>query len=176
MKKLFFSKPLQKAQPELIKLERSINEIANISNQVEAIVKLFQVISPLHDENPFTSVSLKLGKRKGKYAKQLKALAILQNHFVRAGRSPYGFNRTEKGETVTADKVYLGDVFGLWTKTAAYWLSEKSKLEQVFRPDASRNPENPVSNWYLINDYQCGNFVKSHVDGILEQITILKAA
>lgn len=176
MKLFSSSNPLEKVQPELSKLEKAIIEVANTSNKVEAIVKLFQVISPLHDENPFTDITLKLGKKKEKYAKQLEALAILQLHFTRAGRSPYGINRTEKGETVTSEKIYLGNVFGLWTKTASYWLNERPNLEKAFRPDVSKNPNNPLSNWDLINDYQCGNFIKSHVDGILEQIAVLKAA
>ncbi len=174
MKNFFSSNPLKKVQPELFELEKNIKNVANISNKVEAIVKLFQVISPLYDKNPFAAASLKLGRKKGKYAKQLEALAILQKHFNNAGRSPYGMNRTEEGEMVTEDKIYIGNVFGLCTNTVSYWLGEKSNLEKTFRPDVSKDQNHPLSNWDLINDYQCGTFVKSHVDGILKQVAILK--
>lgn len=175
MNKFFCQNPLEKIQPELVKLEKAIGEVAKKQNKVEAIVLLFQTISPLHDSNPFTATEAKI-RKKSKNKKQLEALQTLSQHFVNAGRSEYGLNRSKKGEEVTADKIYLGDVFGLFTKPASYWLANQEKLKQEFRPDASNDPENPVSNWHLINDYQAGNFVKSHIDGILKQIAILKTA
>lgn len=175
-KNIFCSNPLTKIQPDLIKLEKEIVGVVKKPNKIEGIVELFRVISPLHDENPFASTILKLQKKGKKYAKELEALTTLQKHFINAGRSEYGLNRTQKGEEVTADKVFLGNVFGLFTKTASYWLANKEKLQNESRPDASKNPESPVSNWYLINDHQAGNFIKSHVDGILQQIAILKVA
>lgn len=176
---LFFSskKTIEKIQPQLKALEAEIKVIEAMDNKVEAIVKLFQVISPIQDAGGFSQEIFDLKKHNcnGKLNSQIEALGVLQVHFHNAGRSEYGINRTAKGEEVTAEKVYLGNVFGLWTKTAAYWLSEKSKLEKTFRPDVSRDPENPASNWYLINNYQCGSFVKSHTDGILKQIKVLAA-
>lgn len=177
---LFFSseKTIEKIQPQLQSLEAEIKKIEEMENKVEAIVKLFQVISPIHDAGGFSQEIFKLTKhnRSGKLDATIEALKILQSHFRNAGRSEYGMNRTAKGEAVTTEKVFLGNVFGLWTKTAAYWLSEKSKLEQFLRPDVSKNPDQPVSTWYLINDYQCGGFVKSHTDGILKNIKVLKVA
>ena len=177
---LFFSskKTIERIQPQLKALEAEMKVIEAMDNKVEAIVKLFQVISPIQDAGGFSQeiFNLKKHNRSGKFNSQIEALGVLQAHFHKAGRSEYGMNRTAKGEEVTTEKVFLGNVFGLWTKTAAYWLGEKSKLEKTFRPDVSKDPENPASNWYLINDYQCGGFVKSHTDGILEQIKVLKAA
>lgn len=167
--------PLEKIQPELLKLEKAIGEVAKKQNKVEAIVLLFQTISPLHDSNPFAATEAKI-RKKSKNKKQLEALQTLNQHFINAGRSEYGLNRTKKGEEVTADKVYLGGISGLFTKPASYWLANQEKLQQENRSDVSNNPENPVNNWYLINDYQAGNFVKSHIDGILKQIAILKLA
>jgi len=176
---LFFSskRVIENIQPKIQSLEEEMKKIDGMDNKVEAIVRLFQVISPIQDAGGFSQeiFDLKKHNRNGKLNVQIEALGVLQAHFHNAGRSEYGINRTAKGEEVTTEKVFLGNVFGLWTKTAAYWLSEKSKLEQTFRPDVSKNPEKPASNWYLINDYQCGGFVKSHTDGILEQIALLKA-
>jgi hypothetical protein len=176
---LFFSskRVIESIQPKIQNLEKEMREIDAMDNKVEAIVRLFQVISPIQDAGGFSQeiFDLKKHNRNGKFNAQIEALGVLQAHFHNAGRSEYGINRTAKGEDVTTEKVFLGNVFGLWTKTAAYWLNEKSKLEQTFRPDVSKNPEKPVSNWYLINDYQCGGFIKSHTDGILEQIVLLKA-
>lgn len=164
-------------KPKLKKLEKEVNAIDTMDNKVEAIVRLFQVLSPLHDEDGFNQEITLLSKYASrKMRKQINALQILQMHVRHAGRCEFGMNRTQKGETVTPDKVYLGNLYGLWTKTADYWLSEKNRLENELRPDLSRNPERPVSTWYLINDCQCGTFVKSHTEGILEQLKILKAA
>ncbi len=117
---------------------------------------------------------MKNQNRSGKLSSQIEALELLQVHFRNAGR--FGrFNRTIKGEEVTAEKVWLGDVLGLWTKPATYWLSKKSELEKSLRPYVSKNIEEPVSDWYLINDYQCGDFVERHTKGILKQIAMLKA-
>lgn len=177
---LFFNskKTIEKINPQLESLEAEMKKIEAMENRVEAIIRLFQVISPIQDAGGFSQeiFDLKKHNRNGKFDDQIEALEVLQAHFYNAGRSKYGINRTVKGEEITKEKVFLGNVFGLLTKTAAYWLSQKSILTKQFRPDVSKDAGTPVSNWYLINDYQCGSFVKSHTDGILEQIKVLKAA
>lgn len=177
---LFFSskKTIAKIQPQLQKLEAEIKKIDDMDNKVEAIIRLFQVISQIQDAGGFSQeiINLKKRNRNGKLNTQIKVLEVLQLHFHNAGRNVHGINRTAKGEEVTAEKVFLGNVFGLWTATAAYWLSQKTQLEKILRPDVSENPEKPISEWYLIHDYQCGVFVKTHTDGIMKQIKALKAA
>lgn len=170
-------KTLKRIQPRILNLEQEIRTIGAMENKVEAIVRLFQIISPLEDEGGFNKEIGALKKRnwRGRFNTQIQALEVLQRHITNAGRDLYGLNRTVKGEEITPEKVFLGDVFGLWTKPAAHWLAEKPRLEKTFRPDISKNPGKPVSNWYIINDYQCGGFVRSHTDGIMKQIAILKA-
>lgn len=175
---LFFSskRVFKSIQPKIKNLEKEMREIDAMENKVEAIVRLFQIISPLQDSGGLSQELSDLRKcnRNGKFKRQIEALEILQAHFHSAGRSEYGINRTARGEKVTADKIFLGNVFGLWTEKASYWLSKKTELENTLRPDVSL--EKPVSNWYIINDYQCGGFIKSHASGIIEQIAVLKAA
>jgi hypothetical protein len=168
---------MEKELAPLRELEEKIKNIDAMDNKVEAIVQLFQVISPIQDAGGFSQQIFEMKKRNrnGKLNQKIEALEVLQLHVRNAGRSEYGINRTAEGEEVTADKVYLGNIFGLWTKSAAYWLQEREKLESNFRPDVSKDPQHPVSTWYLINDHQAGGFVKSHTEGILEQISILKA-
>jgi len=176
---LFFNskKVIANIQPRIQELEKEIKSIELMDNKVEAIVRLFQVISPIQDAGGFSQEIFELRKHaSGKFDQRIEALAVLQKHFSNAGRSEYGINRTKKGEEINAEKVYLGDIFGIWTKTAAHFLGKKEELKKTLRPDVSKNPESPISTWYLINDYQCGGFVKSHTDGILKQIVILKAA
>ena len=169
-------KTLKRVESKIRNLDKKISIIDAMDNKVEAIVELFRVISPICDNGGLDQEIKDLNKCNwnGKYSKKLEALMSLQSHFENAGRSPHGMNRTSKGEEVTADKVFLGNVFGLTTKPASYWQANKSKLEKSLRPDASKNPKNPISNWYLINNYQCGSFIESHTKSILEQISLLK--
>lgn len=162
---------IKNIQPELQSLEEEIKKIDAMDNKIEAIVRLFQIISPIQDAGGFSQEISILESKKVK-SSQIKALKALQKYFCTSGRAIFGMNRTAVGEKVTAEKVFLGNIFGIFTKPAAYWLSKKSELEKTLRYDISKNP---VSNWYLINDYQCGEFVKKHTNGILEQITVLKA-
>lgn len=168
---------LETMKPKLNELEEELKKIDAMDNKVEAIVRLFQIISPLQDTGGFSQEIFELKKYNcnDKFNTQIKAIEVLQEHFQNAGRSAYGINRTTRGEEITNEKVFLGNLFGLHTKTADYWLSEKSKLEKNFRRDISKNPEQPISEWYIINDHQCGNFVKSHTDGIIKQIQMLKS-
>jgi len=161
-------------EPKLQELEKSMKTIQAMDNNVEAIIRLFQVIAPIHDARGFSPEVFELAKknRRDKFDKEIKALQILDKHFINAGRSG-GMNRTKKGEEVNAHKVYLGNVYGLFTKTAAYWLQNQEELKNDLRLEISKDPKNPASNWYLISE-QSGNFVKSHTNGILEQIKILR--
>lgn len=175
--RLFFNskKVITKLHPILDELEKEIKAIEAMNNKVEAMVKLFQVTSPLQDAGGFSQEIFLLNKYASKKMRnEIEALQILQIHLRRAGRDEYGINRTKPGEMVTADKVYLGNVFGLWTKAASYWLSQKERLEKELRPDVSKDSKKPVSTWYLINDYQAGDFVKSHTNSMLQQISVLK--
>lgn len=177
--KSFFSNPqndVNKILPNLQELKKQLIEIQQMPNKVEAIVKLFQVISPLQDAGGFKQTIFTLQEKNyGQLDQIISALETLQIHFIKAGRCEFGMNRTQKGEEVTAAKVYLGDVFGIWTFNAAYWLQNEEKLKKDKREDLTKEgAEKPVTTWYCINDYQAGTFVKSHVEGILNQISILQ--
>jgi hypothetical protein len=178
--KAFFSDPkkdIQAILPQLISLKKEIEKIQNMSNKVEGVVKLFQVISPLQDARAFSKTIISLEKKDyGQLNRQITALTVLRSHINNAGRSEYGWNRTYEGEAVDATKVFLGNIYGIWTKTAAYWLQHQKENEKDFRPDISKNPEKPITTWYIINDTQCGNFIKSHTEGILKQISVLQSA
>lgn len=157
-------------------LIREMEIIQQMPNKIEAIVRLFQVISPIQDAGGFSGT---LQQIKSKDYGQIspivvEALKALQKHFESAGRCQFGINRTKIGQPVTADDVWLGNVFGLWTKTAAYWLSREEELKKEERLDISKDPNNPATNWYCIHDYSAGNFVDSHIAGILANLKILE--
>lgn len=168
---------LKKIETDLNSLQKEMQEISKMDNKVEAIIRLFKVISPLHDKGGFSQTICKLQKKNyGQLDQIISALEVLQKHFENAGRDEYGINRTKAGEEVTSAKVFLGNVFGLWTYPASFWLEN----QKVFETEDSGTTPKPgcgreyISVWYCINDYQAGEFVKSHTEGILKQIAVLK--
>ena len=184
MKKNFFRslfsnerKIIKSIRPRIDDLEAKIKAV-KVKNEkresVEALIELFKVISPIQDAGGFNK-EIEYLEKYGKNQKVLVALVALRTHFHKAGRDRYGMNRTEVDEEVTSEKIFLGNIFGLWTRRASYFLAEKKELEASFCFEASTQ-DKPVSYWEIINDYQCGKFVKSHTDGILKQIAVLKVA
>lgn len=185
MKKLFkaFLNPakndLKIIEENLEFLKKEMEEISKMDNKIEAIVRLFETISPIQDKGGFSQVIFKLREKNyGQLDQIISALDTLQKHIQNAGRDIHGMNRTIAGEAVTSAKVFLGDVFGVWTKSASYWLENQKRFEiedSGVMPKAGSGREF-ISVWYCINDYQAGGFVQSHTKGILEQISIIKAA
>lgn len=172
-------KDIDRISSEIAELKKQMEIIKQMPNKVEAIIKLFSVVSLLQDNGGFSQTIYKLQKKNyGQLDTTIEALITLQKHFEKAGRNKNGMNRTDVGETVIAAKVYLGDVFGIWTKPASYWLENKERFE---KEDSGANPKegcgrNFISVWYCINDHQAGSFVRSHVERILKQIAQLKMA
>jgi len=168
---------LKKIENDLNSLQKEIIGISKIDNKVEAIICLFKIISPIQDKGGFSQTICKLQEKNyGQLNEIISALEVLQAHFRNAGRSEFGINRTKSGEKITSAKVFLGDVFGIWTKPASFWLENQKRFETE---DSGATPKagcgrEYISVWYCINDYQAGGFVKSHTEGILEQISFLK--
>ena len=169
-------KDIQAIMPTLVSLEKEIIEIQKMPNKVEAIVRLFQVISPVQDSGGFSQTIFQIAEKNyGQLDEVLEALGALQNHVKKAGRDEYGMNRTKPGEQVTTANVYLGNVFGIWTQPASYWLENKESSDLRPVNGAVVEKENRLASaWECISEYQAGNFIRSHVDDMLEKIGILK--
>ena len=168
---------LKKIRNELDSLEKEMLEISKMDNKVEAIIRLFKVISPIQDNGGFSQTICELQKKNfGQLDQIISALEVLQIHFRRAGRYEYGMNRTKPGEEVTPEKVFLGNVFGFLTKPASYWLENQEECKKEIRSDVSfKDRKDPVSTWDIIND-QAKVFVESHTGGILKETAVLKKA
>jgi hypothetical protein len=122
--KLPFIRPLSKLRqllPELKSLKRDLESIdKNDREPIKILVNLFNTIAPWHDQKPFEQITICLKKFSNRYSKLLANINELEAHIINAGRDEYGLNRTVPGQTVTLDNVYLGNIYGLWTKTAQY--------------------------------------------------------
>lgn len=77
-----------------------------------------------------------------------KSFEELSMHIKNSGRNPYGWVRAERGQPVTVDNVFLGNVCGLWTKSI-----------KTFKEVAD-------DEWlqWVIQEYQLRIFLESHVE------------
>lgn len=166
---------LESIKNELSHLRTKLENIDRMENKIDALIHLFQTVSFLQDKNTLkeTILELKIKNSNGSFNKKIAALRAIVKHITNAGRDIYGMNRTKVGETVTAEKVFLGDIFGLWTKPAHYWLTSQEKLENEKMLVPEIDTQKPVSIWYIINDYQAGTFVQSHTQGLLKHLSVL---
>lgn len=82
------------------------------------LIRFFNIVSFFEDEGMVMLRDAKLSR---------------EFNFVilRCGRNLYGMNRTLKGEEINFDNVWLGDVCGLFTHPAAWWIKQEDKTALV---------------------------------------------
>ncbi|MBS3166744.1 hypothetical protein J4403_00870 [Candidatus Woesearchaeota archaeon] len=80
------------------------------------LLELFQITSPLQDL--INQVGPLLNKKQG------RKLEFVIREIRKAGRCEYGINRTRPGQDVTPDKVFLGDIYGLFTLPMTKWIED----------------------------------------------------
>ncbi len=111
----------------LISLVRDLNGIINninYENCYDRVIQFFNLTSKLDDRwieiSQLPLKGWKFWSFKSKDRKQAEAdRAFFFKEVKKAGRCPHGINRTERGEEVTKDNVYFGDIFGIFTRTVA---------------------------------------------------------
>ncbi len=124
----FLGNPNQKVAvllPELLQFRNELRRIRDYSpyRPMDAIVDFFNIVSQWHDrQQEIGQIILALQEvNHGQYEELINQLQLLRKHICNAGRDPYGWNRTEKSEVVTEDKVFLGNIFGLFTHPVSKW-------------------------------------------------------
>ncbi len=131
----------------LDKLKKDLQKLGPIPNGKDVYdygVKFFNIIASFQDNN---TVDIDFFKDTTEEAQ------ILAKHINNAGRDKYGWVRARRGEPVTLDNLYLGDVYGLWTNTAAFW------------------KERPEKDVQAIIQNQLSSFIKSHREPMMELIS-----
>jgi len=105
--------------PELKQLKEDIVSAMTMRDPLSGLVAFFNATSPWHDKPSMTNHG------------DESPLALKLNKFERlianSGRCSIGWNRTERGQLVTDDNVWLGgeDYYDLFTKTITFWRSRK---------------------------------------------------
>lgn len=170
--KSLFARPfghLKKCLPELRQLKSQLENL-HTNEPIENLIQLFNIVSPWHDRG-LTDLKEKFSLKNDKEAQEVLAiLNELELHIRNAGRDDYGMNRTNKGEGVCLDDVYLGDIYGLWTKKASYWLSLKNSEKK--RDWGYPGMENMTS--YEVISAHALRFIESHRPIMIQLINKLE--
>lgn len=117
----------------------------SVSKMDDRIEKVREVIRRFEEVN------------RGQYDQTITDLRTLKAHISNAGRNRYGHNRTEPGETVTPQKVFLGDTYGLFTHPVSYWKKQKDGMRGLWK-----HPKMKDLNAYDVVTIQAEKFMKSH--------------
>ncbi len=161
-------------EPRLIELKTRFKTIQKENDKFSALISLFDLMSKMEDEKSFYNELRFLEKRNNKkFETKKEALNKLCFHIARCGRDKYGMNRTNYGEPVTAEKVFLGDIFGIFTLSLSQCFKDEKQLKQEKRYDLAKDSNNPPTDWYLLHDHQAGSFVNTHTKESLEAISVL---
>lgn len=160
-------KKLRVIMPELRQLREYLKETASQSEPLYRLVEFFDRISPWHDRgledviSPFRQVNY------GQHDHVIVQLIKLEGHFVNAGRDQSGMNRTERGERVSADKVYLGGIFGLFTHPVPFWVTRRGEPKGA-------HPDYPDMNGYDLIAWHATRFMGSHIGPMVQLIDELE--
>lgn len=126
--KAFFAKPgrkLSAVMPELHQLREVLSRISQSRDPFTEIVPFFNTVSVWHDRGIDDLIVAFEEVNDGQYDEVLRKLRTLQRHFENAGRCRYGINRTKRGERVSADKLFLGGIYGTFTHPVSFWIQRK---------------------------------------------------
>lgn len=144
---------------------RSLGEPQSADDIFEYLIEYFQICSDFQDE--FGAIH-----HSPDYQTMCEFNRILQN----SGREKYGWNRTKKGEAVTLDNVYLGNIFGLFTHSARTWKNSKDVYDGFYRQWTNRKDlKNDPSMCEVIGKFQVLPFVTKNRQALLETITKMVA-
>ncbi len=163
-----FLRPMNGALPLMLKFRTSLWRVWSKmeNNPIHSLVEFFNYVSRFQDENKLKEAEkcLRAGKypfgpAKEEFGELITKIAALQKHIKQAGRHEYGWNRTKPGEAVTLDNVYLGNVHGLSTHPARFWLGADDPYDAALYGESLTVRE--------VIERQALNFMQSHVNPML---------
>jgi len=128
------------------------------------LIDFFNLVSKFEDKE-IVELTQKTFKRNRELVASLNKLRRLTRQNG-PGFYVYGMNRAKRGEKVTADKVFLGDIFGLFTHSASYWLKHKERFKK-------QHVESGTAVWDIIHN-QATNFLNTNGNFLREQISIIR--
>lgn len=136
-----------------------------VTEPMEALVEYFDLASYWEDKDLEKLLKLLNFRKNGENAAELVKDF---NDLISSSRQPFGWNRTKTGEKVTQDKVYLGNIWGLFTKPVSYWLQVKDA------PKGGWGWQNSTKKWDELNAYdvilqdQVRPFLNGHLRTLIQ--------
>lgn len=173
--KAYFAKPERKLAamlPGLRQLRTDLGKISEMTDYLSAIVVFFNVVAKWQDEHRHGLYDLIQEFKRldyGRYTSVISQLNLFDTHIRNAGREEFGMNRTKSGQAVTDDNVYLGNIYGLFTKTVAYWKTQKNQEK-----GRSAYPSLKNLNAYDVVSLQAHNFTESHIGPMTDIVNHLE--
>lgn len=177
--KAIFAKPERKLtvlKPEFQQLRQALQQASESREPLTEIVHFFDTVSRWHDRGIDDLIAAFEEVNYGQYDEVLKKLRTLKKHFEDAGRCEYGWNRTKRGETVTADRVFLGNIYCLFTHPVSFWSREENKKKDIPYVD-HRGPTSfaRYTSAYDVVSQQARQFMASHASQMLAILNNLEA-
>jgi hypothetical protein len=156
--------------PELKKLCSNLENSFRATEPLEEIVNFFDYVSKWHDRGLHDFIELIKETNYGHFDQILKNLETLQLHFINAGRTDFGMNRTEKGQSVVPATVFLGNIYGLWTKPVSVWMQTKDRPKGGWGFSGMEH-----LNAYDVVSDQARSFMVSHIKPMISIINDLES-
>ena len=180
--KALFLRPQRKLVAILPQLKQLREGLTRVSYQMrqeplEQIVHFFNLTSPWHDRGLGDIIAAFEGVNYGQFGDIVHELRRLQGHFENAGRSLYGMNRTMYGERVTAEKVFLGNIYGLRTRPIPHWQEASARTLHTwhhFRANTAMRM-NGTSDHDVVAR-QARQFMELHVYPMIQRIAHIENA
>lgn len=160
--KAMFAKPEEKLvelKPKLTKLRELVEMISGSSSHLSNLVIFFDEMAGWQDQGLEELIFAFEEVNYGQYDHLLKQIRALDAHFENAGRDMSGMNRTSFGETVTEDRVFLGNIFGLHTKPISYWMTKKNEEKGGWM-----SPQMDHLNAFDVVSEQARRFMRWHTE------------
>lgn len=175
--KAMFAKPerrLTALNTELQQLRQALQRASESRDPLTDIVHFFDAVSKWHDRGIGDLIAAFEEVNYGQYDEVLEKLRTLQEHFTNAGRCEYGWNRTKRGETVTADKVFLGNIYGLFTHPVPFWKQTKDEKKDQWNGTVWGDTLKGM-NAYDVVSQQARKFMTSHTGPMIAILDNLQA-
>lgn len=162
------------------RLGKEIRQFENVDDGLVAIVPFFDFLSLYHDRvgelTDLIDYLQQFDRRPG--VKQLiNELKTLKSYVCSTGRDDYGWNRTKPGEVVTEDKVFLGDIFGLFTHPVSFWRTREDEPKDAWKGGLwDGYSEVKGKNSYDVVSAQARRFMSINAPKIRESVENIFAA
>ena len=112
----------------LLDMQKKLQKLGPIPNGKDIYdyaIKFFNIIVEFQDKY---AVDIET------FSKTTEDAEALAKHIKNSGRDEYGWVRAPRGESVTLHNLYLGNIYGIWTNTAACFKESKdSDVQKIIQ-------------------------------------------